>query len=82
MIRIKVFLMSGEDKMMIEVMLSNGAYDRVPAKALNRLLRTREIVKFLRADGWVEVGQDPIRGMGRPNYGGPDRRARETSMVQ
>lgn len=68
--------------MLIEVMFSNGAYDRVSAQALDRLLGTKDIVKFLRADGWVQVGKEPIRGMGRTIYRGPERRARETALVQ
>jgi hypothetical protein len=67
--------------MLIEIMYSNGAYDRVSAQALDRLLRSKEVVKFLRSDGWVQVGQDPIRGMGRTHYRGPERRVRDSALV-
>jgi hypothetical protein len=82
MLRVSVFLKRGEDRMLIEIMYNSGVYDRVSAQALDRLLKSKEVVKFLRSDGWVQVGQDPVRGRGRTIYRGPERRITGPSLVQ
>lgn len=47
--------------------------DTVADFALEDMIRDGRIKKFCRSDGWVVIGQDPIRGMGG-QYSGPDRR--------
>ncbi len=50
---------------------------RVRASDLELLIERGAIAAFCRADGWVEVGKDPIRGRGG-TYGGPERRRKIT----
>lgn len=45
----------------ISVIFENGEERSVPAYMLDYLIRERRIVAFLRADGWVQIGKDPIR---------------------
>jgi hypothetical protein len=51
-------------------------YDYVNTAALDRLIDSREIAKFLRPseDRWVMIGKDPIRGQGGAHQGGERRR--------
>ena len=58
----------------IRVIYKSGAHDRIAPSLLPTLIDAREIVQFKRADGWVTVGIDPIRGMGGPPYLGDERR--------
>lgn len=45
----------------------------VDASYLECLIKTGTITSFKRANGWVKIGQDPIR-QNSGNYSGPDRR--------
>jgi hypothetical protein len=58
----------------IKVVYKNGAEDRIAPSLLPRLIDLQEIARFYRADGWVTVGIDRIRGMGGLAYRGEDRR--------
>ena len=58
----------------ITVVFTNGVTDRITPALLDSLIRSRRIDQFEREDGWVEVGIDPLRGMGGPKYEGVDRR--------
>ena len=60
--------------MLIRAMYKNGRYDMLKPIMLDRLIISGRIKKFLRRDGWVEIGINKIRGMGGNNYDGPDRR--------
>lgn len=64
--------------MLIRVMYKDNKYDYVPDSRLDELIESGKIKQFCRTDGWVTVGEDPIRGMGsvpdRVGYGGPERR--------
>ena len=60
--------------MMIRVMYSDWRQDMVSPEALDRLLALRRVKKFKRFSGWVRVGFDSVRGSGRGNYNGPERR--------
>ena len=43
------------------VIFANGEEKVVPAYMLDYLIRGNKIVAFLRSDGWVQLGRDPIR---------------------
>ena len=45
----------------MSVILVNGEEKIVPAYMLDYLIREHKIVAFLRSDGWVHIGRDPIR---------------------
>jgi len=62
--------------MMIRVMYSDWRQDVVSPRALDRLLALKRVKKFKRLSGWVNVGCDPLRGMGGGHYDGPERRMR------
>ncbi len=47
--------------MMIPVMYKNGKMGYVDHYNLDKLINTRQIIKFRRADGWVIIGFDAIR---------------------
>ena len=49
----------GEDGM--PVIFTNGEERIVPAYMLDYLMRENKIVAFLRSDGWVQIGRDPVR---------------------
>ena len=62
--------------MAIMVQYKDNTYEPVPDYVLDDLIEEGRIVAFRRASGWVEIGRDPLRGMGAPNdYTGPERRA-------
>lgn len=50
----------------IQVIFANGDDKVVPAYMLDYLIRERKIVAFLRSDGWVQIGRDPIRKAQQP----------------
>lgn len=64
--------------MLIRVLYKDDKYDYVPDSRLGELIESGRIKQFCRADGWVTVGEDPIRGMAgissRVAYSGPERR--------
>ena len=59
---------------MIRIMYYDNSYDMVKAFRLDDLIPKGKIAKFLRSDGWVTVGVDPIRSGKSENYHGPERR--------
>jgi hypothetical protein len=66
--------------MLIRVMYGDYRYDYVNTDALNRLITSARIVKFLRLseDRWVEIACGPIRGIGG-TYTGEERRRSKAS---
>lgn len=66
--------------MLIRVMYGDYRYDYVNTDALDRLISSARIMKFLRLseDRWVEVGCDPMRGIGG-TYTGEERRRTRAS---
>lgn len=50
----------------IQVIFSSGEEQVVPAYMLDYLIREKKIVAFLRSEGWVQVGRDPIRKAQKP----------------
>ncbi|HMB16955.1 MAG TPA: hypothetical protein VKN62_11640 [Pelovirga sp.] len=59
----------------INVVYKNGVKDRISPALLTTLLASRQIQKFERRDGWVQVGTDPTRAGGYTDYLGDERRA-------
>ena len=56
-------------------MYGNETYDVVKSSQLDDLILSGKVVKFLRSEGWVTVGVDPIRSYARDWYHhGPERR--------
>ena len=47
--------------MSIKVMYTNGKTGTVENYKLDDLIASGKIKKFLRSDGWVVVGKDPVR---------------------
>jgi hypothetical protein len=43
------------------VIFKNGEDKVVPSFKLDDLIEKKEIIAFLRSDGWVQVGRDPVR---------------------
>ena len=60
--------------MLIKVMYQNNEIEMVEACQLDTLISSNKIKKFLRSEGWVTVGIDPIRKEKRVNYKGSERR--------
>jgi hypothetical protein len=60
--------------MLIRVVKRNNKFDMIKEYLLEEHIQAGEIIKFHRSSGWVTVGRDPIRGMSRVNYIGPERR--------
>jgi hypothetical protein len=58
----------------INVVYTNGVTEQINSSLLDTLIASKRVNRFERADGWVEVGIDVIRGMGGPGYVGGDRR--------
>ena len=64
--------------MLIKIQYHNDKFDYIKPWRLNRLIKANQIKAFCRRTGWVVIGTDRIRGVGRSNYQGPDRRKKET----
>jgi len=60
--------------MRIKVMYQNNEIEMVEASQLESLISSNKIKKFLRSDGWVTVGIDPIRKETKINHKGSERR--------
>jgi hypothetical protein len=60
--------------MMIRVMYGDDTYDVVKSSQLDDLILSGKVVRFLRSEGWITVGVDPIRSYARDWYHGPERR--------
>ncbi len=60
--------------MLIRVRYSTGKIKQVQPRKLQKLIDKRKIVQFLRSNGWVTVGYDPIREIAPGEYPGPERR--------
>jgi hypothetical protein len=63
---------------LIRVLYKDNKYDYVSDSVLDELIESGKIKQFCRTEGWVTVGEDPIRGRGgiadRVGYSGPERR--------
>lgn len=67
--------------MLIRVLYTNNTYDMVKDSRLDDLIASKKVVKFERANGWVTVGSDQVRGMGG-TYWGPERRSRKVWVIE
>ena len=59
--------------MLIKVMDKNNEYAMVKPFLLDELITSGKIIQFLRSEGWVTIGIDPIR-VSDYRYKGPERR--------
>lgn len=59
--------------MMIRVIYNELMAGKVQDTHIDRLIRENKIVGFFRSDGYVRVGNDPLRGSGG-EYNGAERR--------
>jgi hypothetical protein len=50
----------------IHVILVNGDTGNVDGGMLDHLIRVKEVAAFRRAEGWVQIGCDPIRNTQQP----------------
>jgi hypothetical protein len=60
--------------MRIKVMSQTNEIDVVESSQLDTLISSNKIKKFLRSEGWVAVGIDPIREESKVNYKVSERR--------
>jgi hypothetical protein len=60
--------------MKVNVIYSDGTVEAVPSSMLRELISLREIIAFQRAEGWVYIGQAPLRRKMQP-FKGPGQRA-------
>jgi hypothetical protein len=67
--------LNNETPMHIKIMYHDESLDMVAPRHLAELIISQKIKRFLRTEGWVTVGIDPIRGQGGAYYG-PERRKR------
>jgi hypothetical protein len=64
----------------IPVKFTDGSQGKMVPAALDLCLRQNRIRSFRRAEGWVVVGIDPIRGTGGLTvYTGPERRVKSSA---
>ncbi len=57
------------------ILCENDEHDEVPDYLLGRLIESGKIKSFRRSTGWVVIGRDPVRGVGKGFYNGPERRS-------
>ncbi len=67
--------------MMIPVMYKDGKMGYADQYQLDRLINTRQIIKFRRADEWVIIGFDPMR-ISDSGYQGAERRKKYSASGQ
>ena len=66
--------------MLIRVRYSDDSYDMLKPWRLQEFIATGRVAAFLRSDGWVTVGRDPLRRSSGRGYLGPERRRRENNL--
>lgn len=52
--------------MATRVVFNDGSEGLVPSYSLDYLIREKKITAFKRSDGWVRIGEDPIRSGQKP----------------
>ena len=55
--------------MLVQIIRSDNQYDYVQDFMLDKLIESKEIVKFKRSAGWATVGTHPIRKRNRNRKG-------------
>jgi hypothetical protein len=69
--------------MLIPVMYPNGKHDQVKDFMLSTLIDNRNLVKFKRSNGWVNVTTDNIRSTRSISlYAGEERRQTELATAE
>ena len=63
-----------QQKLQINVVYKNGVKDSISSVLLNTLISSKQVEQFERSSGWVKVGVDPIRSMGKTSFAGAERR--------
>ena len=59
----------------IKVRLVNGQEELFPYYVLDYFIKKKGITAFERADGWVQIGRDPVRTKsGLSSFSGPGKR--------
>jgi hypothetical protein len=53
--------------MRVNVELKDGAVCQMAKKAFNVFLSLDRVAKFKRAEGWIDVGKDPLRDLEKDN---------------
>jgi hypothetical protein len=71
----------GVKSVLISVIYQNNKIGRVDYSMLDELISSNKIKKFLRFDGWVTIGEDPIRRGTGGDYKGRERRQHLKIMV-
>ena len=66
----RFFILLGTDntgaKLLIPVIYRNGELGEVTPSELARLIESKEIIRFKRSSGWVDINKGPIRAI-RPS---------------
>ena len=60
--------------MLISVVYQNNKMGLVADSKLNDLISSNKIKQFLRADGWVTIGVNPLRKINGYDYKGREKR--------
>jgi len=60
--------------MKVQILSHYDKIESVNVRDLRQLIAAGEVLAFRRAEGWVKVGSDAIRGDGGGDYNGPERR--------
>lgn len=60
--------------MLVKVRYLDGTTELVRPSLLQHLIENHKIREFLRTEGWVVLGIDPVRSFQPKIYSGPDRR--------
>lgn len=60
-------------------MYKNNSYDMVKPFFMDKLITSGKVKRFLRAEGWVVIGHDPIR-IRSEIFAGPDRRLNSSEI--
>lgn len=61
-------------KVKINVIYKNGVKDHISPALLGTLINAKQIEKFERSNGWVQVGIDPVRRVNGDDFTGTERR--------
>ncbi len=60
--------------MLVRVLFKDGTDTMVDSFQLDEFIRSGEVHKLRRANGWVTIGVDTLRGMMQNTYSGYERR--------
>ena len=68
--------------MFLRVQYQSSRYDYVDTATLDKLIASKQIIKFLRVsqNEWVDIERGPLRGVRFP-YVGPERRQHQAVSI-